>query len=69
MPRPTSHLLTVPSRPKRAHRTLKLVGVVHREHATRTNMATAPGFVGLTEIVDWLVDPKAASNRSAQEIR
>jgi hypothetical protein len=32
-------------------------------------MATAPGFVGLTEIVDWLVDPKAASNRSAQEIR
>lgn len=33
-----------------------------------TDMATAAGFVGLTEIVDWLVDDKAAS-RSAQEIR
>ncbi len=32
------------------------------------DMATAPGFVGLAEIVDWLVDDRAAS-RSAQEIR
>ena len=29
-----------------------------------TDMATAPGFVGLSEIIDWLVDGKAAS-RSA----
>jgi hypothetical protein len=33
-----------------------------------TDMATAPGFVGLSEIIDWLIDDKAAS-RSAQEIR
>jgi UDP:flavonoid glycosyltransferase YjiC (YdhE family) len=34
-----------------------------------TDMATAAGFVGLTEIVDWLVDGKAAASRSAQETR
>jgi hypothetical protein len=33
------------------------------------DMATAPGFVGLTEIVDRLVDGTATASRSAQEIR
>jgi UDP:flavonoid glycosyltransferase YjiC (YdhE family) len=33
------------------------------------DMATAPGFVGFTEIVDWWVDGKAAASRSTQEIR
>jgi MGT family glycosyltransferase len=33
------------------------------------DMATAPGFAGLTDIVDRLVDGKAAPSRSAQEIR
>jgi UDP:flavonoid glycosyltransferase YjiC (YdhE family) len=33
------------------------------------DMATAPGFAGLTRIVDGLVDGKAAASRSAQETR
>jgi UDP:flavonoid glycosyltransferase YjiC (YdhE family) len=33
------------------------------------DMATAPGFVGFTEIIDWLVDGKAAASRNTQEIR
>jgi UDP:flavonoid glycosyltransferase YjiC (YdhE family) len=33
------------------------------------DMAAAPGFAGVTDIVDRLVDGKAAHSRSAQEIR
>jgi hypothetical protein len=36
MPLPTSHVFIVPSSPRSGHRTLKLVGLIHWEHATRT---------------------------------
>ncbi|MFP1155683.1 hypothetical protein ACK280_27045, partial [Mycobacterium sherrisii] len=34
IPLPTSHVFIVPSRPTSGHRTLELVGPVHRGHAT-----------------------------------
>ena len=34
MPLPTSHVFIVPSSPTSGHRTLKLVGLIQREHAS-----------------------------------
>jgi hypothetical protein len=40
MPLPTSHVFIVPSSPTSGHRTLKLDGLIHGEHATMTTRGT-----------------------------